>query len=313
MARKSKKQSKKQAESTTVTESTAAAPAAEPVTAAAAEPVAEPTPAAKPAKAAKPPKAPREPKVKAPPPVSDYMICVGGEFYKTIDDFISEAATLGVSRRMPTHNLPGGLALVGSRIWLAHGCGRKGESATIFGYFKPTGIEFIAGPDGASKYADVIAELKLKPGAKIIKSVKGEAARKCGHRKVGGTYVVAEKGSAENPVVRTPDQPFVGHTFRGLMRITPEQSAALDAGAGLKVLTEETCMVCGAKTIVAPDSVKIKAKVLRQQAKGIATTWLLRCRDCMKKHLAEKRAERLAAAAAAAPATPAAAPATEVK
>jgi len=220
------------------------------------------------------------------PKTDNYLLCVGAAHY-SIDEFVSEAAAQGVSRRCPSQYLPGGLALLNSKIWLTHGSGRKNDPGVIFGYFQPDAIEFIAGPDGETKYADLIAGLKEKWGeaVHIIKSTATELVRKCGYRKVGGTYMVSStpvKGT-ESPVVVTPEQEYDGHSFRGLMKLTAEQGAALEAGKGLTTLVKEECMECGAEVKVGPSSKAEADKERRRMEKGEHAKWVMRCPECAAK------------------------------
>jgi hypothetical protein len=225
-------------------------------------------------------------------PTKDYVISVGAQHYATKEEFLAEAQEQGVSRRLPSHALPEGLSLLGSRIWLAHGLGHKSgeedvEKGVIFGYFIPSVIQFIAGPDGETKYADVIADLKGRsPDAEVITYVPEttEKKRKCGYRKVGGTYVVATKpGEAISPItVLDPPQEFIGHSFRGLLELSPDQVASLEAGRGLHTLVEQECMECGSSVI----------------AKGKEPKFILRCESCRAVHktnaIWEGKAEKLA-------------------
>lgn len=241
-------------------------------------------------------------------PTKDYVISIGAQHYATKEEFLEEAKEQGVSRRLPSHALPEGLSLLGSRIWLAHGLGHKSgeedvEKGVIFGYFIPSAIQFIAGPDGETKYADVIADLKGRaPDAEVVTYVPEttERKRKCGYRKVGGTYVVAvTPGEALSPItVLDPPQEFIGHSFRGLMELTPDQVASLEAGRGLHTLVEQECMECGNSVMVSPSTVEEAERTLRSIAKGKEPKFILRCESCRAVHktdaIWEGKAEKLA-------------------
>jgi hypothetical protein len=227
-------------------------------------------------------------------PVRDYVISIGAQHYATKEEFLEEAKEQGVSRRLPSHALPEGLTLLGSRIWLAHGLGHKNgeedvQKGVIFGYFMPSAIQFIAGPDGEAKYADIIADLKGRtPDAEVISYTPEttERKRKCGYRKVGGTYVVATMpGEGISPItILDPPQEFVGHSFRGLLELSPDQVASLEAGKGLHTLVEQECMECGGSVLVSPSTVEEAERSLRQIAKGREPRFVLRCESCRAVH-----------------------------
>ena len=239
--------------------------------------------------------------VATPKPVKDYMLHIGSQHYPTIEDYINESKEMGVSRRMPSHILPHGLELLGTRIWLAHGLGHsekkddegKPVTGVIFGYFIPNAIQFVAGPDGEVEYADIIADLKgREPGTEVIAYDPAvvEKQRKCGFRKVGGTYMVAfHEGNGISPITElVPHQEFVGHPFRGLFELSPEQVADLEAGRGLHTLVAHPCMECGAETLVSPSTVKLAGIALRAMAKNKEPKFVLRCDECRFAHQKEE-------------------------
>lgn len=259
----------------------------------------EVTPAAK----AKP-----EPKPVVP---ASYLMFIGETFY-TKDAYCEEAALMGISKRMPSYRLPVDLVVGESKVYLVAGGTRKtklveGEVAPvadIFGSFTPEAIEFIAGEDGESGvYADICAYAKAKTeaGWRIVRSVAKEAKRLCGHRKLGGTYLVTTKAEGEegkSPITMLAKAaPFKGNHFRGMMRLTPEQVTAIEAGEGLDRLTTVKCEDCGEDMLVSPDSVARQAREDRRAAKGEERKWHLRCRPCASKAREEAKAANEAATA----------------
>lgn len=220
----------------------------------------------------------------------DFMMFVGDAFY-TKEEFISEAASIGVSKRLPSFRVPSDLKVKHSKVWLAAGGGRKGEAAKIFGYFVPDAIEFIAGTEGEKTYADIIAHIKTLEGSKIVKSISGEAIRKCGVRKVGGTYLTAKAGT-QTPLHITTEQDYKGNFFRGMLRLTPEHATALASGKGIETMVSDSCMVCFTDILTSKDSATRAGRERRRMEKGEAPKWLLRCDKCGAAHRAEKRTEK---------------------
>lgn len=245
----------------------------------------------------------------------DFLMFVGGSFY-TKEDFISEAKSQGISKRLPSFHIPGDLKVGVSKIWLAAGASRKmGEvkaeeeeskkpHPVVFGYFVPEAIEFIAGPEGEKTYADIIAAMKTVEGARIVGDTSTEKPRKCGMRKVGGTYVVTGK-EGKSPLVETPEQAYNGNHFRGMMRLSAEHAAALEKGEGIATLVGDSCMVCFEDFLTSKDSATRAARERRRIEKGEMPKWLLTCPGCTKKARDEKRAaKKTPATVAAAEATP---------
>ena len=229
---------------------------------------------------------PKKEEVQAPAEPAHFLSFIGGNFY-TKESFINEAATLGVSRRMPSHHIPADLVCGKSRIYVATGGERKAGSekpmAEVFGYFVPNAVEFIASTDGkpGKMYAEVIASLKLRPDSRIIDTIHGESQRGCGYRKEGGTYIVVDK--ADTPLV-VLDKPvnYIGNHFRGLMRLTSDEANKLEVGHTFGRLVEEECMFCGAKMYCAPDGHARADRERRRVAKGGEAKWTLTCEKCRK-------------------------------
>ncbi len=80
---------------------------------------------------------------------------------------------------------------------------------------------------GAEVDAEVLGKLALRNGTKVM-GVSGEPRRGCGYRSSNGSYVVAN-ASGRTPLVElaTPVA-YTGSHFRGLRRLTPDESARLD-------------------------------------------------------------------------------------
>lgn len=125
----------------------------------------------------------------------DIIMCVGGSYYPTAQDFITEANTQGISKRVPS--IPNNLG-PNDRIWFAHdafeylerigksgpGWKRKYGKPTdlqIFGYVEGLQVEFIG--------AELTTVSKLKIVLISVDTLKKEKERGCGHRMFGATYV----------------------------------------------------------------------------------------------------------------------------
>lgn len=119
------------------------------------------------------------------PIVQDYLLWVGWGSYPTIKSFVTEANTMGVSRRIS--KIPKDLVLGKSKIFLAHDEGETGD-AVIFGYFVPTGIEMIVFD------STTINGLGLRKDMTPItlEQASAEDERGCGMRvDVGSIYLVS--------------------------------------------------------------------------------------------------------------------------
>lgn len=83
----------------------------------------------------------------------------------------------------------------GAKIEVCETCGGKGKlpEGMVFGFFVPSGIEYIAREEDAEE----IKELMKDHGATIVesKTLLTESRRGCGVRKAGGVYVVAAADS----------------------------------------------------------------------------------------------------------------------
>lgn len=79
---------------------------------------------------------------------------------------------------------------------------------------------------GTELKCDVLAGVLALPGARVA-VVAAESERGCGYRKTGGIYAVS--GPSGSPLVAIPSIVWDGPHFRGLRRLTEEESAALDA------------------------------------------------------------------------------------
>jgi len=212
--------------------------------------------------------------------VVDYLIFIGSNFYPTPQDFIDEAARLGISRRMPSHQVPVGLVTGKSRVFLAHSGTKGGDSASpVFGYFVPSRIEYIVPPGTAEFQADLLAELELRPDTKAVGSVAGEGQRGCGYRKAGGTYIVVDK--AESPLVLTPKGAgYVGRHFRGMKALTAEESQAFTAGNPIGGLFETFCDGCKTSMKCARDGYERQLREHRRFAKTGEVKWRNLCSKC---------------------------------
>lgn len=245
----------------------------------------------------------------APIAARQFLMYVGSSFY-TKEDFIEEAKTQGVSKRMPTFRISPDLQVGKSVIWLAAagkrtaaaaGAKETEPGAMIFGYFIPDAVEFIAGEDGDKTFAEIIAHMKTVEGGQVIKGDPALlfAERKCGVRKVGGTYLTTTKGKASPLVLLDAEVPYFGNHFRGMMRLSDASVADLTAGKPLTTLLTDRCMSCNEEILVAPDSAKRAAVERRRIARGEEAKWILDCAGCKTKKREEEKAAKVAAAAEA--------------
>lgn len=78
-------------------------------------------------------------------PMKAGLIWIGAEHYATHREFMSEAVTLGISRRIPA--VPKGFKLGEHWIYLAHPHVFGKDKAGIFTAFKPTAIEYVVKGD----------------------------------------------------------------------------------------------------------------------------------------------------------------------
>lgn len=242
---------------------------------------------------------PAEP-AKEPEP-ANFLMFVGDAFY-TKEAFLAESKEQGVSKRMPSYHLPVDLVVGKSRVYLAAGGERKGSTeptAEVFGYFTPDAVEFIAGLDGTEDkaFAEVVGYVRKNLNGRIVVDTTKEAPRKCGRRKLGGTYLVTD---SKSPVVEIPAVPYRGNHFRGMMKLDATMLADIESGKGLDRLFEVECDDCAAKYLAGADTIKNKAREDRRVEKGDTRNWHARCPECAKKEQARKREERKAKAAGSA-------------
>jgi hypothetical protein len=166
-------------------------------------------------------------------------------------------------------------------MFFAHEGGHNADKpAEVFGYCVVEGIEYIGGTEDDQKLnVHIIAKLKLRPDTKILGTVEGEEERGCGTRKVGGTYLVVDK--ADSPLeLLDPPAEFDGNHFRGLMRLSEEQTNVfLDSGA-ISVMQQCKCMVCGSAMRVPPSTYKRVGKAVKAKEDGLPFDWQLECNDC---------------------------------
>lgn len=131
-----------------------------------------------------------------PEEAKDFIMWVGSNYYPTIEDFVTEGKALGISKRI--NNIPDGFVIGQSRIFLAHRDGARGKgereagerTGTLFGFFMPERIDLIIQNQNSvaqMKKALNEAQITLVSAA----SVKTEAQRGCGYRRVGGLYFVS--------------------------------------------------------------------------------------------------------------------------
>ncbi len=159
---------------------------------------------------------------------TDLLMFVGSKWYPTIESFAKEALTLGVSKRlgqMPSawglfsgskcvrslktrdegveiiknakeHGANGNCLYVRrlvkpgeSRVFLVHDEGKKGN-AKIFGFFIIRAVEIILeNPERINEFVDKKNEL----GVEVVSAGQAqlEPARGCGHRIIGGLYLIS--------------------------------------------------------------------------------------------------------------------------
>lgn len=221
---------------------------------------------------------------------SDFLMFIGSNNYSKAD-FIQEAKEQGISRRLPTHRLPSGLVIGVSRVFVAADGERKtdGTVSEVFGYFVPQRMEFINTTDD-KQYAEIVAALKLRDDTKIIGSIEQEQPRKCGTRKEGGSYLVVDKADSPLQLLDKPAQ-YAGNHFRGMLRLSLDQTEAFTDGGTVDVLVNEKCMACDAAIKVSPDGHLRAERERRRIAKGEEPKWLLHCKKCAAEARKQQRAE----------------------
>lgn len=168
--------------------------------------------------------------------VQDFLMFVGSSYYPTVKDFVGEAALLGVSKRIGL--IPSDMQVGRSRVFLAHegpgglitcpvckggedrfDCKRcRGMGAArehiIFGFFSVSGIDLIVRDEDIDALADKIARTDVRQVT--VSEAVLEPARGCGHRKVGGMYLVSSPADGIT-VFREPIA-YLGRHFLGIKR-----------------------------------------------------------------------------------------------
>lgn len=188
---------------------------------------------------------------------TDLLMFVGSRYYPTIHSFVDEAQKLGVSKRlsqMPSawglfsgskcvhslktrdegieiiknakeHGANGNCLYVRrlvkpgeSRVFLVHDEGKKGN-ARIFGFFIIRAVEIILEkPENITEFVDKKDELGVE--AISVGQAQLEPARGCGHRIVGGVYLMSSQD------------------MKTLMEIAEPMADKVDFKGGLVVLKE---------------------------------------------------------------------------
>ena len=150
------------------------------------------------------------------PKAQDFLQWVGAMFYPTVDDFIDEAKTQGICKRIGT--LPNNLEVGRSRIFLAHDEGLNGDSF-VFGYYVPSKIEYLT-------HNEKDIPDRLQDRVEWVSNWSGEEYRGCGHREEG-MYLSGNPRKVQLPgkfvFFKYPRKlecfdPERGH-FRGLLQI----------------------------------------------------------------------------------------------
>lgn len=160
---------------------------------------------------------------------NDFLMWVGKVYYKTIASFVEEAEKMGVQKRIA--NIPRGLVLNSSRIFLAHP-GTKippetGITGVVFGFFIVSGIRWFV---REKQYARAMLNWALEHGVtEIAIPTDGEAKD---IDQVELSQVIAEKDliatkldyrepGKEKPVWWRPDRQVKPIKARLLQEIKP--------------------------------------------------------------------------------------------
>lgn len=126
------------------------------------------------------------------PIASDLLMWVGYEGYPTIEEFVSEANRLGVSKRIS--RVPKGVEVGATRVFLAHDEGIKGD-AVIFGFFVIERVEVLVEKPGDS--ADHLKGVAVEV---LVSDSIREEERGCGHREdPGAIYLVRHEDMSTMP------------------------------------------------------------------------------------------------------------------
>jgi len=117
--------------------------------------------------------------------MQDLIINIGESFYPDIEDFIEEARTMGISRKLPF--LPNGFETGKTRCFIMHKAGTKRRR--LVGFFIIDGLEVVVEDKRALEdKAREFVELGAMPIS--MAEIKSEPLRGCGYRKPGGVYIV---------------------------------------------------------------------------------------------------------------------------
>lgn len=100
------------------------------------------------------------------PPERAGLLWIGREFYKTPEEFTSEAAKLGISRRI--HSVPRGFKLGEDWVMIAHRQAWPGKEPgefvpAVFQMFKPTAIEYITRGNETEEELEALAARGITP------------------------------------------------------------------------------------------------------------------------------------------------------
>jgi hypothetical protein len=214
-----------------------------------------------------------------------HFLCFIGKKFYTKDSFTTEAAKMGISRRIAHTQIPEDLVSGESMLFFAHEGGHDADKpAEVFGYCVVEGVEYIGGTEeDQAANVHLISKLKMRPDTRILGSVEvgEEEARGCGKRKVGGTYLVVDK--ADSPLnLLVPPATFDGNHFRGLMRLSLEQANTFLDGGTVGVMQDCKCMACGGTVRVPPSTYKRAERAMKNAEEGIPNDWILQCDDCRR-------------------------------
>jgi hypothetical protein len=108
------------------------------------------------------------------------LLWVGEKFYRSAEEFLREAAQLGVSRKVSA--LPREFVLGETWVYLAHRTavwdpGAKEGRPGIFSAFRPTRVDLVIEDEGAIPDRALALQKKLGDGARLVKVVRAEDAQ----------------------------------------------------------------------------------------------------------------------------------------
>jgi hypothetical protein len=159
---------------------------------------------------------------------TDILMWVGYSNYPTIDDFVREARTQGVCKRI--NKLPAHLKAGASRLFLAHDEGVTGDGV-IFGYATLDGYEVLVGENMTPGQKERVKALK-EAGAKEVQisDLGSEPSRGCGRRsEPGALYLRATLRVFQKPVDYNATIHVDAKRFRGVKKVDGEALVAKDA------------------------------------------------------------------------------------